>query len=333
MFDDNGISTYPGRVLEQLGIDVALILGDAARSEITPRPSHMEQKVALINGVHQHLDHYYYDDKALFQRIHNLNQHVGTGTFGPLIDSLIYCNSGLDGLSIMESIQYLFVDDRFCIQESQRVISVIWPANHQNGKSELFGWAKLAFIQMLIERMYPQDIPTPIKVCAPCIPKYPDIVQQTYQCAINIGSRFELHYPRELLLAPLRTQNKTFKTFIYQQYIHKSPISSQDKLATIKATLKCLLKEGNASLERLAECFFVTPRTLQRQLKELDCTFADIYQQEREMLAKKLLAETHLSSLDIALKLGFKESTTFSRAFKTWTSLTPMAYRKMMQKA
>ena len=47
--------------------------------------------------------------------------------------------------------------------------------------------------------------------------------------------------------------------------------------------------------------------------------------------AKRLLAETRLSIIDIAAAVGIEDQSYFSRLFKRETSLTPSAFRKKMQ--
>ena len=47
--------------------------------------------------------------------------------------------------------------------------------------------------------------------------------------------------------------------------------------------------------------------------------------------AKRLLAETRLSIIDIAAAVDIEDQSYFSRLFKRETSLTPSAFRKKMQ--
>ena len=42
----------------------------------------------------------------------------------------------------------------------------------------------------------------------------------------------------------------------------------------------------------------------------------------------EFLTQTDLPLLEVAAKVGFSEASTFHRAFKGWTGLTPVAYRQ-----
>ena len=45
-------------------------------------------------------------------------------------------------------------------------------------------------------------------------------------------------------------------------------------------------------------------------------------------MAVEYLTQTNLPLLEVAAKVGFSEASTFHRAFKGWTGLTPGAYRQ-----
>ena len=48
----------------------------------------------------------------------------------------------------------------------------------------------------------------------------------------------------------------------------------------------------------------------------------------RRALAEEMLTATPLSVSDVAIRLGYAESSTFIYAFKRWTGATPAAYRR-----
>ncbi len=92
--------------------------------------------------------------------------------------------------------------------------------------------------------------------------------------------------------------------------------------------LKNELKEGRASIENMASCFGMSPRTLQRKLKQYDLSYSEILTNLRIELSKEMLTNPSLSLTEIAFLLGFSESSAFHRAFKQWTKLTPLEYKK-----
>lgn len=88
-----------------------------------------------------------------------------------------------------------------------------------------------------------------------------------------------------------------------------------------------LLPRGDASLARIARRLHLTPRTLQRRLVEEGAPFAGLLTQVRREQAEKLLRRGEASLDEIARSLGYAETGTFVRAFRTWTGTTPGKFR------
>jgi AraC-like DNA-binding protein len=80
------------------------------------------------------------------------------------------------------------------------------------------------------------------------------------------------------------------------------------------------------SLEAVASNFNVSPRTLQRKLKEEGVSFLQIVDEVRQKLAIQYLASGNYLIKDVAYILGYNEQSAFIRAFKRWTGKTPVAY-------
>jgi AraC-like DNA-binding protein len=68
-------------------------------------------------------------------------------------------------------------------------------------------------------------------------------------------------------------------------------------------------------------------QTLRRKLKQEKTSFQDIKDQVRRDLAIYHLSQSKLGLDQIAQKVGFTETSTFHRAFKKWTGVTPGHYR------
>ena len=68
-------------------------------------------------------------------------------------------------------------------------------------------------------------------------------------------------------------------------------------------------------------------RTLQKRLTRMDVKFSNIVQSERIKLAQHALLHGDSTLDEIALQLGYSEQTSFGRAFKRSTGMTPQAFR------
>lgn len=98
--------------------------------------------------------------------------------------------------------------------------------------------------------------------------------------------------------------------------------------ARVRALLGELLPRGDANIELAAEALRLTPRTLQRKLKDEGTSFTDLVDELRCALAKEHLRAQALSIAEIALLVGFSDQSTFHRAFVRWTGATPGEFRR-----
>lgn len=96
----------------------------------------------------------------------------------------------------------------------------------------------------------------------------------------------------------------------------------------VREALMRQLPNGEPSKAETARLLNMTTRTLLRRLGEENMTFRDILNRLREELAYEYLAQQDLTIDDVAFKLGFSSSSTFSRAFVRWTGKRPSEWRK-----
>ena len=113
------------------------------------------------------------------------------------------------------------------------------------------------------------------------------------------------------------------------EYVAK--LEKQDFVGQVNRIIGELLESGNANLETVAERLGIKPRALRTRLAEVDTNFNQLLADYRCNLAKRLLAKTDESIDEIVYLTGFSEPSTFYRAFKRWTDLTPIEYRKARQ--
>lgn len=68
--------------------------------------------------------------------------------------------------------------------------------------------------------------------------------------------------------------------------------------------------------------------TVKRQLAEESVGFQEMLSEVRQVLAQHYLRRTDISAGEISWLLGFQESNSFIRVFRSWTGNTPTAYRQ-----
>lgn len=91
--------------------------------------------------------------------------------------------------------------------------------------------------------------------------------------------------------------------------------------------IDALLPRGYPVLEEVAGLLRVSPRTLQRLFAAEGISYSDIVERCRCKTACESLESTRISIKDIAVSLGYRDASSFSRAFRRWTGAAPRAYR------
>jgi AraC-like DNA-binding protein len=85
---------------------------------------------------------------------------------------------------------------------------------------------------------------------------------------------------------------------------------------------------GFPGLEQVATLLSVSSRTLRRHLKTRGTTFYALRDEARRFHAERMLDDSKLAIVEIALALGFSDAAGFVRAFQRWTHETPSNFRK-----
>jgi AraC-like DNA-binding protein len=108
----------------------------------------------------------------------------------------------------------------------------------------------------------------------------------------------------------------------------KSARTESELLSRMGAHIATGLGSGGVNIEFVASSMSMGVRTLQRRLSEQGLDFSQIVEDVRRSLAEEYVARSDYSFTNIALLLGYSEASSFSRAFRRWTQLTPLKYRQ-----
>lgn len=134
---------------------------------------------------------------------------------------------------------------------------------------------------------------------------------------------------RSLLQKPVRQDQASLKELLkdpfYELYLleFKSHSWASKVANEINQQLHAL-----PTLPQLAKVMNVKPYTLQRRLTNEGTSYLTIKNHLKRDSAIELLINTELTIEEISVKLGFSETSPFTRTFKQWTGVPPSAYRK-----
>lgn len=83
------------------------------------------------------------------------------------------------------------------------------------------------------------------------------------------------------------------------------------------------LSSGKPGAKDVARALAVSPRTLQRKLREEGTTFQAVLDAVRKELARQYIRSGEYDLLEVTYLTGFANPPAFSRAYKKWTGRTP----------
>jgi AraC-like DNA-binding protein len=105
-------------------------------------------------------------------------------------------------------------------------------------------------------------------------------------------------------------------------------LEKKDIVGQVERIVAELLDSGEVTLDAVAERLGIKSRTLRTRLTEAETSFNQVLADFRYRLSRQLLATTDESIDEIVYLTGFSEPSTFYRAFKRWSAMTPIEYRK-----
>lgn len=104
--------------------------------------------------------------------------------------------------------------------------------------------------------------------------------------------------------------------------------SSSGFMHRVEYILQSRLESGQTGLEDVAGELGVSSRTLQNRLEESGLSYRALLDRMRHAQALVYVSDPTLNLIQAAQMLGFATQSTFQRAFKRWTGMTPGDYRR-----
>ena len=161
-------------------------------------------------------------------------------------------------------------------------------------------------------------------------PEHGDEYRHIFHCPLTFeAEETSLSFDKRFLSAPVIRDKAEMV-----QFLKTSPadlLSRPDESNTFTGRIRTLIGRDFSKplpdFEWIATELHTSPQTLRRRLKQENTSFQEIKDLLRRDLAIYLLSRQELPINDIAHRVGFTEPSTFHRAFKKWTGVTPGAYR------
>lgn len=155
-----------------------------------------------------------------------------------------------------------------------------------------------------------------------------ETMERFFGCRVHGGAEANIiSFPAALLDRRVRSANELLFGLMGSYFAQVRTALHQSFVDQVKAYARATLATGNCTIERCAARLGASARTIQRRLTEQGLRFSEIVEEQRVEASKRALAETSDVLSDIALNLGYSDQSSFGRAFKRWTGMTPQAYR------
>lgn len=97
----------------------------------------------------------------------------------------------------------------------------------------------------------------------------------------------------------------------------------------VQILIKRHLASGKPEIGDVARELGMSERTLQRRITEQGSSYRGLLDQARQELGRQLLADGQNGIDEIAFLLGFQDTSSFYRAFRSWEGVTPAQWRSI----
>ncbi len=156
--------------------------------------------------------------------------------------------------------------------------------------------------------------------------------EQAFQCEILFEQdHYSIRYKTADLHMRTAKADREINNFLIERVKEETQgiALGGDRLADdVEHLIRNALPSGIPAIDEIATQLGMSNRTLSRRLAEDQLSFRDLIRKSQEEVAKDLLKNTDRSLAEIAFETGFSDQTAFNRAFKRWTGLSPLEYRK-----
>jgi len=164
-------------------------------------------------------------------------------------------------------------------------------------------------------------------------PAHSQLYLETFDCHTHFDqARTSMTLKREILNYPIKTADDDIKEFKLAQC--EVALRKREKHFAIEQRLQAIFQYRFPNLptaEEAAALLELSKSALARKLQESGLSFQRVLNDFKRKQSEQLLAQTNYTISEIAERIGFSDSSTFRRAFKTWTGLQPSQIREKHQ--
>lgn len=267
----------------------------------------------------------------------HLGESVRPGYYGVLGYLIMSCATLADALhrqaryaALVGNLGVVGLDDEPSRPGCEALVAHSWqpllaPQRRQLSEETLAGWT--SFGRWITGLDIP---PTEVRFQHPA-PVDTREHERIFRCPVLFGQADNaLVFPKRLLVLPLGQADAQVRLTLdaYAERLLGELRQGNNVLDRARLELARQLPEQGTDLETIAAALALSPRTLQRRLREAGLSFSQLLDETRQQLVLNYLRDPALELAEIAFLVGFSEPASLARAFRRWTGASPGEYRR-----
>ena len=149
-----------------------------------------------------------------------------------------------------------------------------------------------------------------------------------FDAPVRFGAeRSALAFAARWLAAPIPSADPYLRTILVERIQHETARLGEPAADRIRRVMRSLVAGGRFSVADAAAAFAVDRRTLARRLAGAGTSFRALLAEARRGEAQRLLRSAAIPVAEIASRLGYSDTATFTRAFRRWAGASPRQWR------
>ena len=154
---------------------------------------------------------------------------------------------------------------------------------------------------------------------------------EQFACEVLFGqAENRILFSKHWLDVPLMTANLSLHSLLEaQSKLVLQQLTTKDEFThLVRSQILKSINGTKIELGLIASNLNMSPRTLQRKLKENGLNFQNLLNEVRTEFAKQQLLARNISIDEQAYLLGYSEPSVYRKSFKKWTGFTPTEFIK-----
>jgi AraC-like DNA-binding protein len=175
---------------------------------------------------------------------------------------------------------------------------------------------------------------TPLRLELVRQPAHEKILRLHFGCPIIFGAvRNAIVFRASDAALPFVTRNAELLAMLTPQFDQELEQRKDQETfpERVRSTIQRRLAGRRPKMQDIARELHISSRTLQRRLQDADYSFQRVLEEARHQLARHYLNNSLLELNETAYLLGYEDSSSFVRAFRTWEGVPPAHWRGLQR--